>query len=149
MVTEAALEMRLVEVENRIQHKVATQVKEMVLGQLKEAGFDPELTAGALATLQTSKTTDNTQSASYAAAASRSHAVTIVKEKRTPKDRQEDKFWECRRSLRLWPVPNASEDNLGKYMKERLGLDDSFVADMGGESGSGEWLKGSRNTRMK
>ena len=52
---ETALERKLEEVEGRIQTSVAGQVKDMVLNQLREAGFDPELTAGALSTLQASR----------------------------------------------------------------------------------------------
>ena len=71
--TETALEIRLQEVEARLQEKITGQVKSMVLGQLREAGFDPDLTAGALTTLQTTAPMpENTcQGTSYAAVADR------------------------------------------------------------------------------
>ena len=64
---ETALERKLEEVEGRIQTSVAGQVKDMVLNQLREAGFDPELTAGALSTLQATRLNKDSTYASAAA----------------------------------------------------------------------------------
>ena len=50
----------------------------------------------------------------------------------TQKDRHDEKFWECRRSLRLWPVKGACPSNLEEYLKEWLDLDGDFVKNMGG-----------------
>ena len=57
--TEKKLEGKLEEVESRLESrlegKMNTQVKTLVLDQLKEAGFDPDLSAGALSTVVLSK----------------------------------------------------------------------------------------------
>ena len=49
--TEAAIEKRLAEAEARLQVRMAGQVKNKVLDQLRVAGIDPDLTAGALTRL--------------------------------------------------------------------------------------------------
>ena len=46
--------------------------------------------------------------------------------------RQEVKFWECRRALRLWPVPEANEAGLKRFLEDKLALDADFTEqDMG------------------
>ena len=46
--------------------------------------------------------------------------------------RREVKFWECRRSLRLWPVPEATEAGVKKFLSEKLAMNESFTEeDMG------------------
>ena len=76
----------------------------MVLDQLREAGFDPDLTAGALSTIQTTRTTVNGSYAAAVASRNVQPAGCPPKKKMSQQEKQEDKFWECRRSLRLWPV---------------------------------------------
>ena len=60
--TEKKLEGKLEEVENRLESrlegKMSSQVKNLVLDQLKEAGFDPDLSAGALSTVVLSRTSN-------------------------------------------------------------------------------------------
>ena len=56
-VTEEALNKELGEAEKRIHEHVDNKVKTMVLDQLRSAGFDPDLTAGALTTIQNSYAT--------------------------------------------------------------------------------------------
>ena len=53
--TENAIERRLSEVEARLEAKMNEQVKTLVLNQLRDAGFDPDLWAGTLTTLQTTQ----------------------------------------------------------------------------------------------
>ena len=45
---------------------------------------------------------------------------------------KEDVYWQCRRSLRIWPVPEGDvKRGLRTYLKDRLRLSTSFLADMG------------------
>ena len=111
--------------EERVLARVEEQVREMVREQLKAAGFDTQLTAADLSTVH------NQTPGSYAAAASKrpnkSLRVNLDKGQR-----KEDKFWQCRRSLRLWPVPQANDEGLRIFLKDKLSMDDSFIdQDMG------------------
>ena len=133
--TEKKLEERLVEAESRLEKKMNTHIKALVLDQLREAGFDPDLTAGALSMVAMSKTGGDVSSVSntYAAALNKNPGlqVTVVKERKgtSQQERQEERFWECRRSLRLWPVKDRGD--LVAYLKDRLDMDKEFVDDMG------------------
>ena len=40
---------------------------------------------------------------------------------------REVKFWECRKSLRLWPVDGDQRSDLEKFLVEKLRMDRSFV----------------------
>ena len=102
--TDAALKETLARIEaqeERVLARVEGQVQEMVRNQLKAAGFDSQLSAGDLSTI-------HDQRNSYAAAASSSNSTMNSGSTRGPtlskESRQEAKFWECRRSLRLWPI---------------------------------------------
>ena len=90
---------------------------------MREAGFDTQLTAGDLPTI-----VDTTAGAttSYAQAAKRPVSITKSGQLLTKEERQEERFWECRRSLRLWPVPNSGEA-LNDFLVNKLGLDEEFV----------------------
>ena len=45
---------------------------------------------------------------------------------------KEDRYWHCRRSVRLWPVSGPDlKTALGEFLRTRLRLDASFLADMG------------------
>ena len=117
---------RIEATEERVLARVEEQVKEMVREQLKAAGFDSQLSAGDLSTLPPSNASSSKQS--YAAAASRPADQTGL----SKEQRQENKFWECRRSLRLWPIQDANTEGLKDFLKNRLLLDDSFIEeDMG------------------
>ena len=127
--TDAALKETLARIEaqeERVLARVEGQVQEMVRDQLKAAGFDSQLSAGDLSTIQEPRS-------SYAAAAANCNSTinsgggstrgpTLTKE-----DRQEVKFWECRRSLRLWPVKETTMNGLKDFLTNRLGMDGSFV----------------------
>ena len=60
--------------EERVLARVETQVKEMVREQLRAAGFDSQLTAGDLSTVQPSG------AGSYAAAAATQHSTAQARE---------------------------------------------------------------------
>ena len=133
--TENNIEKKLADVESRLEEKMNTQVKTMVMNQLREAGFDPDLTAGALSTITQTRTGID---GSYASAVNKSQApagsglqVTVIKEKntKTQQERQEDRFWECRRSLRLWPV--VGREGLDDYLKSNLNMDHDSIKDLG------------------
>ena len=114
--------------EERVLARVEDQVREMVKDQLKAAGFDTQLSAGDLSTVQQSQS-----SGSYASAVS---AVSKTSSKQTVRDRdgrREDKFWQCRRSLRLWPVPRADVAGLKEFLQGKLGMSESFVEEDLGE----------------
>ena len=118
--------------EERVLQKVETQVREMVRDQLKAAGFDSQLSAGDLSTVVDS---GSSSSSSYAnvLAASRSSGRSDLEARPTKEDRREAKFWECRRSLRLWPVTDPTVKGLKTFLKEKLSMEDSFVEeDLGG-----------------
>ena len=102
----------------------------MVLDQLRDVGFDPELTAGALTTLQSMRL--NNTYASAVLTASKVARTTEQQERRlTPREKKEERFLECRRSLRLWPVPGATLGSLRTYLADKLNMDESFLEDMG------------------
>ena len=50
---------------------------------------------------------------------------------RITQERREARFWECRHSLRLWPIPNGTKESLANFLTGRLGFDCSFVDDIG------------------
>ena len=125
--TENNIEKRLGAVEAKLEEKLNGQVKDMVLNQLREAGFDPDLTAGALTTIQSVQSLQTprpgTSTSTYAAAAGRRNEPERAT-RMTKEDKQEMRFWECRRSLRLWPIPGATLSSLSAYLSENLGMSD-------------------------
>ena len=45
---------------------------------------------------------------------------------------KEETYWLCRRSLRIWPIPDGDvKKGLGQYLKARLCLGPNFLTDMG------------------
>ena len=117
--------------EERVLARVEQQVKDMVREQLRAAGFDSKLSAGDLTTIG-GKGNDSTSRTYASAAASGNSGAASNPQSKT--QRQESKFWECRRSLRLWPVPSAEDlhENLKDFLKNKLALEDSFFEeDMG------------------
>ena len=93
---------------------VQDKVHDMVNEQLRAACFDPDLSAGQLSTL---RATSVTASTSYAAAAKLAPTLVQRADKTlTQIEGREDRFWECRRSLRLWPVNGDSRDALCEFL---------------------------------
>ena len=50
---------------------------------------------------------------------------------KTREERREDKFWECRRTLRIWPVRGDSREDVVDFLAYKLGLDWQFDDEMG------------------
>ena len=139
---EEALRRTIEETEERLMMRVSQKVESMVKHQLHEAGFDPSLTVGGLSTMNGGT---SFAGASYAAAAASrtlgeraAVSTPIVKKTSTNADpdpvvgrteRREDRFWACRRSLRLWPVKGASADGLRDFLETKLGMNGSVVDD--------------------
>ena len=111
--------------EDRVLARVEQQVKEMVREQLKAAGFDSQLSAGDLSLQK------NTQG-SYAAVTAEGSTLKPAAQSLNKDQRQEEKFWNCRRALRIWPVPEADGAGLRKFLENKLALDKTFIEqDMG------------------
>ena len=111
--------------EDRVLARVEQQVKEMVREQLKAAGFDSQLSAGDLSLPK------NTQG-SYAAVTAEGSTLKPAAASLSKEQRQEEKFWNCRRALRIWPVPEADGAGLRKFLETKLALDKEFIEqDMG------------------
>ena len=129
------------ESEARIMNKVQAQldqivqgrVKDMVSDQLKAAGFDTDLTVGDLSTCSRNVTIQGTQSrtGSYAAKAAMVPAVGAAAAPMTRDERQEEKFWNCRKALRMWPVKGNSRNDLHEYLKDKLRMDPEQVGELG------------------
>ena len=124
--------------EERIMTRVDDRVKFMVDSQLRTAGFDPELSSGDLEVRETLG--KSTGTASYASMASQpstsggpSFAARRTAVERTMGDRQQEKFWHARRSLRLWPIPSGDRKSLDDYLKTKLRLDQTFIDEELGE----------------
>ena len=118
--------------EDRVMHRVKDQIKELITDQLKQAGFDPDLTAGALSTLPVNTPArpcpPATNAVSYAAAAA---AQSQPERTKTSSDRRSDRFWDCRRSLRLWPMKQGSTDELQDFLLNKLDMSQDFVDNIG------------------
>ena len=138
--TNAALE----NLENRVadnESKVAdimtgigTNVKGIVLEQLRAVGFDPDLSAADLSTRLSARPV-NGSSVSYAAVATRTPGPEsgLNPGTSTIAEKREEKFLEARRSLRLWPVRGGDWRGVKEYLLERLDLSEDFVEGLEGE----------------
>ena len=49
----------------------------------------------------------------------------------TQEERRESRFWQCRRSLRLWPVPEATKEGVREYLTDKLRIDADILDDLG------------------
>ena len=132
---EAFLREAIEGVENRLLDKIGGEVKGMVREELKTAGFDPDLTAGQLTEIATG---GNSTYASILTRTPANKAISRLEERLskaplTKQQRQEEKFDECRRSLRLWPIPAPKEENVVKFLEEKLLMDKTAVAEDVGE----------------
>ena len=117
--------------EARIMAEMQTKVKELVNIQLNAAGFDPDLTAADMSTRRSAMGISNVDDSAaegrstYAAAAATKTVRQATQESKG--DRQEDRFWRARRSLRLWPVVGGNREGLEAYLKDKLRMDASFI----------------------
>ena len=114
---------------------VKDQIKELVTDQLRQAGFDPDLTAGALSTIPCNTPARNVPTtpavggtASYAAAAT---AAVQAKPQHDKTDRRTERFWNCRRSLRLWPMKEGTSSELRDFLQTKLNMSEDFVDNLG------------------
>ena len=107
--------------------RMQQEVRGMVREQLRSAGFDPDLTAANLTTVQQS-----TYASVVAPSFSAMQSVTDKPTTRNPTadERREDKFWEARRSLRIWPVERAERDGLEEFLLNKLRMDRQAVNDL-------------------
>ena len=48
-------------------------------------------------------------------------------------NKQETSFWNTRKSLRLWPIPGGSRDELENYLRSKLRFDTNFIQEELGE----------------
>ena len=123
---------RIEKQDERVLARVEDQVKEMVRAQLKEVGFDTQLSAGDLSTIQ-SRRADN----SYAAVAEknttsyRDNDTHTSRSSPSQKERREAAFWECRRSLRLWPIMDPTVAGLNRFLEDKLKMDAGTIQDIG------------------
>ena len=122
------------EADTRLLDQVRDQVKEMVENQLRAAGFDPDMTAAGLSTINQTPSAavyrdHGGSQPTYAGAVIRSANMDQqnVTRQMSKEERQEEKFWNCRRSLRVWPVPDADRNKLNKFFMEKLHMDINFL----------------------
>ena len=121
--------------------KVEQAVKGMVLDQLRKAGFDPDLSAGAFSSIQNVTGAVGSLYASIVGSGvpGRSKSLpyqgyltrTTESSSRTTRqeDRREEKFWECRRSLRLWSVKGADRASVVDFLNDKMRMDATFIDD--------------------
>ena len=125
---EVSFKTALQDVEARMLARMEETLKVMVDDQLRAAGFDPDLTASGLSTINR---TPACKTPSYAAVLTENGtAAAFSKSEKTKLDRserQEDAFWDCRRSLRLWPVPGADRPALLEYLRTKTRMDEDFI----------------------
>ena len=117
--TESAVNGKLEEEEGRITENMSTKVRAMVIGQLKEAGFDPDMTAADLSTRMSARPGYVNSYASAAAAPGLTDQTITGTSKQ---NRQEEKYNEARRALRLWSVAGGDWEGLGSYLRGKLCL---------------------------
>ena len=117
------------------------RVREMFDGQLRAAGFDPDLSAGDLSVRNSVRKPQQKESegaASYASVAmaggtSVTQEVVRNHDHSSSDNRREEKFWPARRSLRLWPLGKGEMKDLDDYLLNKLRLDRAFVEDEVGQ----------------
>ena len=120
---EYSLDAKLEGAERRIQDSMKNQVKELVVDQLRAIGFDSDISASDFLLVQ--KTTDQRSYEGVTSAPTAGQPTTIST--KTKQDRQEEKFWICWRSLRLWPVKDASRKGLEDFLRQKLWMEDDFI----------------------
>ena len=119
------------ESEERILKRVDEKVQSLVHDDLKGLGFDTQLTAGALTTLNQTGAGTSRSYAGVLSAQPNTQAGSVSWTEKSHEERREDRFWMCRRSLRIWPVPGGELGSLKDYLRDKLKLDEDFVEDLG------------------
>ena len=123
----------LKESEDKIMATVQATVKNMVEDQLRSAGFDQDLSAGDLTVRSSVASTYPQQSKSYAEMTRTSGTTMPMNHHKTKEERQEDKFWLARRSLRMWPVNSFDRAGIEAFLSDKLKMNKEFISDELGE----------------
>ena len=108
--------------------KLEENVKGLVTEQLRACGFDPDLMAADLNSIR--DLSQAQQSRLYAAAAATcqpDNTLSGAQSVLSREERQEDRFWTCRRALRLWPLPGGTRSSLEEYLTTKLRMEERFV----------------------
>ena len=108
--------------------KLEENVKGLVTEQLRACGFDPDLMAADLNSIR--DLSQAQQSRLYAAAAATcqpDNTLSGAQSVLSREERQEDRFWTCRRALRLWPLPGGTRNSLEEYLTTKLRMEERFV----------------------
>ena len=126
----AATDDKLGTIEQRIGDRLENKVKDLVTKHLVEAGFDPELSVG---DLTAARSTLSSYAAVTMSGPPAGGLATDQTKKTTSKaERDEERFWEGRRALRLWPL-NDGRASLNDFLVKNLKMDGSFVEEELGE----------------
>ena len=133
---ESSLRASIKATEERLMERVDQRVKEMVDTQLRSAGFDPELSAADFSVRRSVRSNpEGNGQPSYAGVTSMRPAVRGPTQgneiSRT--DRQETSFLNAQKSLRLWPIPGGSRNELENYLRIKLRFDEAFIREELGE----------------
>ena len=118
--------------EARVMDVVKDRLKGMVDNQLREAGFDPELTTRMMGTPASKLGSmckgagaggDTLDNRLYASVLNLPKRIILGADKAGQhyrSDRREERFWECRRSLRVWPVKGVERRDLEDFLVRKL-----------------------------
>ena len=128
--SEVCIRGELKDTEERVMRAVEDKVKDMVDNQLRAAGFDQDLSAGDL-TVRSSVQQNSYAgvTAALSGASSRFTSGTEGSSGTTKENRQEEKFWKARRSLRIWPLSTFDRDGVAEFLLEKLKMEKEFVGD--------------------
>ena len=121
----------MTKVQAQLDEIVQGRVKDMVNDQLKAAGFDMDLTVGDLSTCSRNVMLQGTQSRARSYASKAAMAPAAGASLMTKDERQEEKFWNCRKALRVWPMKGSSKNDLGDYLKDKLRMDQEQIDELG------------------
>ena len=129
---DAALRAVLQASEERMMARFQDTVKDMVLDQLRAAGFDPDLSASALTMPALGESLRAGASASagcpsYVAMVAAVNKPDTRRNESVQIERREDRFWECRRSLHLWPVRERNREGLENFLRDKLRMNERFI----------------------
>ena len=126
---EAKMRAALVQSEGRIMEEVGRKVKGMVDDQLRAAGFDQDLSAADLSVRRL--VTLVADSYARVAAGSIPASTSVQRVTKTKEEKQEDNFWLCRRSLKLWPVKGCDRADLDDFFLTKLRMDQDHGDELG------------------
>ena len=127
--SEGLIREELKETEERVMKTVQDRVKDMVDNQLRAAGFDQDLSAGDLTVRSSARQSSYAGVLSLQQSASDASRPPACIGQATPsrQDRQEEKFWKARRSLRIWPVDSFDRKGVTDFLTDKLKMDNDFI----------------------